>query len=428
MVAELAPPVTEEAPPSVAEGLALIHQGLSVLQLSAYLKQSPAAARETAASLRRAESQLRTHVGAAVRAVDYLTPGKNAAQNLARSFGNDQRAVRREIRDAETLAETTLTEQAAADGKISHKHATVIGQALSELPDDVTPEQRALAERALIRDAGRLSPTDLATRGRRITDQYKSDDEQVDADEDRLLRRREALARARTSLSLWDNRDGTWSFRGTIPELHGRILKTVIDAYTAPRRAHLDPGADPFEPLDKRQGKAFCSIVEHMPTDKLPDAGGSPIRIVITINEDKLRSKVAAATLATGERLSAGELRRLAANHAIIPAVLGTDSVPIDLGRAARRFTKEQRDLLAVLDGGCTAPGCDRPPSWCEVQHTKRWKADLGPTDLKDGTLHCPADHHRADAEGWTYKRINGLMHINRGKGHGWETNHRYRP
>ena len=36
--------------------------------------------------------------------------------------------------------------------------------------------------------------------------------------------------------------------------------------------------------------------------------------------------------------------------------------------------------------------------------------------------------HHTADAEGWKYKRINGRMHINRGKGRGWETNHRYRP
>jgi hypothetical protein len=131
--------------------------------------------------------------------------------------------------------------------------------------------------------------------------------------------------------------------------------------------------------------------------------------------------------LGTGERLSAGQLRRLAANHGIIPAVLGSDSVPIDLGRSQRLFTKEQRDALAVMDGGCTAPGCARPPSWCEVQHTNPWKLG-GNTDLKDATLHCNACHHIADQEGWQYKRIKGRMHINRGKGRGWEINHRYRP
>ena len=422
MVAELQPPATD----SVAEGLALIRQGLDLIQLADYARQPPARAHRNASELRQLESRLSTHVGAAVRAFQSTSPGKTASQKLARGFGNDPRAAQRELKDAETTARASLAEQAAADGQISHKHATVIGRALQDLPAETTPGQREFAEKSLIRDAQRYSPTDLATRARRITDQHKPD-EQVDADEDRLLRRREAMARAKTSLQLWDNHDGTWSFRGTVPELHGRTLKTATDAYTAPRRSHLDPAADPFEPLDKRQGKAFCSIIEHIPTNQLPDAGGSPIRIVVTISEEKLRSKVAAATLATGERLSAGELRRLAANHGLIPAVLGSDSVPIDLGRAQRLFSKEQRDLLAVMDGGCTAPGCDRPPSWCEVQHTNRWKA-FGNTDLKDGTLHCPADHHRADIEGWKYKRINGRMHINRGKGKGWELNHRYRP
>ncbi len=417
-----------------AERLARIEAELDAINLADYPRQSPDQARSNASTLRRIESRLKTHVGAAVRSVASTSPGKTASQRLAREFGNDQRSARRELKDAESTAQAGLAEQAAADGTISHRHATVIGNALRDLPADATDEQRRFAERALIRDAERLTPDDLARRGRRITDQYKTEPA-VDADEDALLRRREALARAKTSLQLWDNHDGTWSGRFTLPELHGRIVKTITDAYTAPRRSHLDPAADPFEPTDKKQGKAFCQILEHIPTDKLPTTGGTPIRIVVTIDETKLRSKVAAATLATGERLSAGQLRRLAANHDLIPAVLGTDSVPIDLGRSQRLFSKAQRDALAVMDGGCTAPGCDRPPAWCEVQHTKPWKLG-GNTDLKHATLHCNACHHVADQEGWTYKRVNppqaggapSRMHINRGKGHGWELNHRYRP
>jgi hypothetical protein len=421
MVAELVEEIT------LAERWARIESELNAIALSQYAQQSAGEAQRTAVDVRRIGSRVTTHVGAAVRAVHTASPGKTASQRLARGFGNDQRAAQRELKDAEATANASRAEQAAADGKISHRHATVIGKALQDLPAETTPQQRAWCEKALIRDAGHYSPADLATRGRRITDQFKTEPDQVDADEDALLRRREAMARAKTSLQLWDNHDGTWSGRFTVPELHGRILKTTVDAYTAPRRNHLDPAEDPFEPLDKKQGKAFCQILEHIPTDKLPQTGGTPIRIVVTIDEAKLRSKVAAATLATGERLSAGELRRLAANHGIIPAVLGGDSVPIDLGRSQRLFSKEQRDLLAVMDGGCTAPGCDRPPSWCEVQHTEPW-ATGGPTDLNKATLHCAADHHTADAEGWKYKRINGRMHIDRGKGRGWEVNHRYRP
>lgn len=421
MTAEL---ITET---TLTDRWARIEAELDAIALSEYARQSPSQAQRTATDARRIASRVSTHVGAAVRAVQTTAPGKTASQKLARGFGNDQRAARRELKDADTLSNASLTEQAAADGTIGHRHATVIGRALQDLPPDATPEQREFAERALIRDAGHLSPDDLARRGRRITDQFKPE-EQVDADEDALLRRREALARARTSMQLWDNHDGTWGFRGIVPELHGRILKTILDAYTAPRRSHLDPAADPFDPLGKKQGKAFCQMLEVVPTDKLPTSGGTPIRIVVTIDETKLRSKVAAATLATGERLSAGELRRLACNHRILPMVLGGDSVPVDLGRASRLFSKDQRDALAVMDGGCTAPGCDRPASWCEVQHTEPWAAANGPTDLAKGTLHCNACHHTADAEGWKYKRINGRMHIDRGKGRGWELNHRYRP
>jgi hypothetical protein len=423
LVVELQPPATNP----VADGIALIERGLDLIGLADYARQTPGEARHNATRLRRIESRVATHVRAAVRAVASNTPGKTASQKLARDFGNDQRAARRELKDADTLSDASLTERAAADGTISHRHATVIGNALRDLPPDATAQQRGFAERALIRDAERLSPDDLARRGRRITDQYKSEPD-VDADEDRLLRRREALARAKTSFQLWNNHDGTWSWKGTGSELHGRILKTILDAYTAPRRSHRDPAADPFETQEHKQGNAFCQILEHIPVDKLPSSGGSPIRIMVTISEDKLRSRVAAATLATGERLSAGELRRLACNHDILPMVLGGDSVPIDLGRASRLFSKDQRDALAVMDGGCTAPGCDRPPSWCEVQHTEPWAAAHGPTDLAKGTLHCNACHHTADSEGWKYKRINGRMHINRGKGRGWELNHRYRP
>ena len=115
----------------MAYGLALIEQGLDAIQLGDYARQSPAQARHNATALRRIESRLATHVGAAVRAVASNTPGKTTAQKLARDFGNDQRAARRELKEADTLADASLTERAAADGKISHRHATVIGTRLT---------------------------------------------------------------------------------------------------------------------------------------------------------------------------------------------------------------------------------------------------------------------------------------------------------
>ena len=268
MTAEL---ITETTP---AERLARIEAELDAIALSDYDHQSPAQARETAATWQRILSRGATHAGRASRAVRREHP-KRASQVISRTFGNNSRAVQNQLNDADTLAQTSLTEQAAASGQISNRHAVVIGKALQDLPADTTPQQRAFAEKALIRDAVRYSPADLATRARRITDQYKPEPE-VDADEDRLLRRREALARAKTSFQLWDNHDGTWSGRFTIPELHGRIAKTIIDAYTAPRRDHLDPAADPFESLDKKQGRAFCSDPRTHPRRQAPPVRWHP--------------------------------------------------------------------------------------------------------------------------------------------------------
>lgn len=424
-----------------------LRAALAEVSLQEYASQSAAEARRTAARLRELRSMLDTHIGAAVRAVERLVPARDTRQLLAADFGHDPAAAHRDVRASRTVAVASLAEDSAARGLISHSHAVVIGRAMRDLPPTASPAQRRAAEGTLIADARRLSPKDLETRARRISESFLSEPE-TDAIENGLLAQREAAARQRTSLTLWDNRDGTWSGTFVLPELQARILKTVVDAYAAPRRSHLRDHtptehssvpadttntlaarlrAGDDKPYDRKAGEALLALIEHLPVDGLPTTGGTPARIVITIAEHKLRSAVAAATLTTGERLSAGEVRRLACTHGILPAVLGARSVPVDLGRAQRLFTPHQRDALAVLDGGCVAPGCDRPPAWCETHHgADPWQAG-GRTDLKDGYLLCCSHHHQAHQEHWKFRRRHdGQTEVHRG--HGWERNHRYRP
>jgi hypothetical protein len=130
--------------------------------------------------------------------------------------------------------------------------------------------------------------------------------------------------------------------------------------------------------------------------------------------------------LATGERLSASEVRRLACTAAILPRVLDGTSQVLDQGRTKRLFTTAQRHTLADRDLGCTYPGCDRPPSWTEAHHLDHWERDNGPTTLNNAALLCAKHHHHIHTE-----NIPGRVHDNRVEfqlNGIWQTNHRWRP
>ena len=106
-----------------------------------------------------------------------------------------------------------------------------------------------------------------------------------------------------------------------------------------------------------------------------------------------LMGGLAAASLDTGARISAGQARRLACEAGIIPAVLGGRSELLDLGRTRRFHSKAQRIAIGLRDGGCTAEGCDLPPAACHVHHDQPWSQG-GVTDIETGRLLCHR-HHR---------------------------------
>jgi hypothetical protein len=125
------------------------------------------------------------------------------------------------------------------------------------------------------------------------------------------------------------------------------------------------------------------------------------VQVVVTTTWTGLRARLAAAgILGTGGACTPGQLRMLACDAQIIPAVLAGDSQVLDLGRATPTWNTAQRRALALRDRGCVAPGCDRPPAACDAHHRRHW-ADGGPTDLRNGALLCPFHHHQVHRQGW---------------------------
>ena len=89
---------------------------------------------------------------------------------------------------------------------------------------------------------------------------------------------------------------------------------------------------------------------------------------------------------------------RLRGAVALLPSPLGAPTELLDLGRATRVVTPALRRALTLRDGGCAAPGCDRPPPWTDAHHLDHWLHG-GPTRLDNLILLCRV-HHQAVHEG----------------------------
>ena len=95
-----------------------------------------------------------------------------------------------------------------------------------------------------------------------------------------------------------------------------------------------------------------------------------------------------------GETITAGQARRLACGAGLIPAVLGTKSEVLDLGRTARLHSGGQRKARLLTQTECLIDGCTVPAAWCESHHAEPW-ANGGKTNLKDLYFACAWHHHK---------------------------------
>lgn len=314
----------------------------------------------------------------------------------------------------------TATRVALADGLLDLGQARVILRAVQELPEWVDAGVREVAEKHLIGLAGKHDEKRLKVLGRRVFEVV--DPEVADLEEGRRLAAEETAAARSTYLHLFDNGDGSHSGRFKIASFHALTLQKVLNAFSAPRRPGSvagyegeDPPTEP-PPLPKsvasrpeQLGQAFCELLERIPSDWLPKAGGVSPTLVVLLDYDKLLTGLGTAKLDTGEAVSASMARRLACQAGIIPTVyrraIGGGSVVLDMGRRTRLHTEHQRIALDIQQGGCSTRGCDRPAGWCDAHHDVPWSAGGG-TSVENGRLLCPFHHRKAHDQHYETQRL----------------------
>jgi hypothetical protein len=335
---------------------------------------------------------------AAVREVDTRSAATSVGASDTRAWmravlGTRPSVAHREVRLAAVLdGDRPLVGAALAEGNVSQDQAQVVVHSLESLPRSTDPDTVQRAEAFMPEQAASLDAQALSRVGRHLR-------QVVDPDGDDRLAREEMASTARREFTLSPDEQGV-RLRGWLDDETAASLLTAIDSFAAPRSREEEP--DLRTPAQRR-GDALAQLVQGvLDGGLLPTVGGVRPHLTVTMTLETLQGRVACpgAELDRGVPLSAAAARRLACDANVIPIVLGSESQPLDVGRATYAVPPTMRRALVARDRGCAFPDCDRPPSWCHAHHVKHW-ADGGDTALSNLVLLCGHHHRVVHHGGW---------------------------
>ncbi len=182
------------------------------------------------------------------------------------------------------------------------------------------------------------------------------------------------------------------------------VLEAALDPLSAPRPAADEHGVHRLDhrTAATRRADALLEIIGRGVAAPEGTTQTEKAKIQVTVDQDALAGKVpGGGHTGTGQRLSAGTIRRLACDAQIIPIVLGGPSEALDVGAVKRLFTPAQRTAVLLRDKGCSFPGCSMPAGWTDIHHVIHWIFG-GATDLDNAAALCRRHHVIVHRYGYT--------------------------
>ena len=341
---------------------------------------------------------------------------KNVAQVLQHAVRWDANTAKKWVANAGLLdraitptgseldPQLPVTAQAVAEGALSVDHVAAVAtvmQGLSAELEGLPAEAEGLpaeVENLLVDFAREHEPAAVCKFGKKLAYQlFQNDPEPRDA---------EPAPQVNQHVMRW--RNGRLKIWADLDAVTGAKYEALIDPLAKPRPETADEGPD-LRSRPEREGDALAELVDLMlRADRLPEHGGEPVTLTLTMRYDDLAGQVGQATLDNQEHVPAEQVRQLACNAGIIPLVLGERSQPMDIGRKTRTFPAGIRRILVARDHGCAFPGCGRPPRHCDAHHVHHW-ADGGVTSVDNAVLLCRHHHTLIHRSEWTVKMVHGI-------------------
>ncbi|WP_106849035.1 HNH endonuclease signature motif containing protein [Blastococcus sp. Marseille-P5729] len=310
----------------------------------------------------------------------------------------------------------SLLADAVRDGQgVSTDQVDVISKAMKRVHDngDLGNEKRELAEQLLVRHAAGLTHAELQTTAAAV-EQAVNPDGAVPS---------EHVAQARRGVTIGPlGRDGTHKLTGFLTRELKALFDAAIGPLAAPQPADDQAGADDRTAAQRTHDALHDACQRLLDLAGVPASGGTAATVHITIDLDRLvealarlrddhagwSAQRAAGQIAGGDQLTITEVMRLARDATLIPVWISKTNGIVAYGRERRTASPSQTHALIARDQGCSFPGCEVPPDWCQRHHVVPWWAG-GQTDLDNLTLVCGYHHREFDKRGWAVDIVNGI-------------------
>lgn len=286
----------------------------------------------------------------------------------AMSAGRAQRIVA----DANARERAPVARQAWAEGRLSTDQARRVFAVAASIPDEFSD-----AEATLVEIVEPLSVSDTA----RALEYWRQSVTGPGGQSDY-----QAMASRGVSMS---------ETVGGMGRVDAWMTPTAYQAFKAAVEANMPPpsGDDTRTPRQRRHDALEDLARGYLDFGDIPQAGGEKPHIMV-LADLKALSGVAGGSHETleGSVLTVAAIRQLACDASISRIVVGPDSEILDIGRKTRVWTTAQRRAIIARDRHCQAPGCERPPKWCDIHHVDHW-ANGGTTSVDKGKLYCRFHH-----------------------------------
>jgi hypothetical protein len=347
---------------------------------------------EISRAISRLTHQLQRRALAVAQRRDFVGAGfATATRWLAVTADLPDGRARRMLTDAETLSRLPETQRRFGSGEVSAWRTSLLAKAAG-----AHPEAYGRHEEMLIEFAEDLSHRDFPKAIR-----YWCHCADQDAAEEEAARRRE-----RAYLHASPTLDGMVRIDALLDQEDGEAVLTALDAATSPPTAH------DTRPAANRRAEALGDICRQWLANGTTTSGGVRPHVSVIVDYETLLGRLGTrCELTHTGTITPETARRILCDASVSRVVTDGESLPLDVGRAVRTATRAQRIALAVRDEGCRAPGCDRPPHWCDAHHIEHW-VDGGPTDLTNQVLLCRHHHTQVHDGTFTIRIVDGIIQV----------------